>query len=317
LKPIVAFPFRHHASLVCAEAKKMLTEAGFDLVCNDTGRKLTRDEQKDMIKDAFAIIAGTEPYDTDMLSACKALKVMVRFGVGTDNFDLHTLRETGVQVGVIANHNAVAEFALTLMLGTLKNLPLYDAAVRKAGWNRYTMREISGKTVGLVGFGRIGRRLAELLSGFRANIIAYDPYMNEEAAEVLNVEPVSFETLLERADIISLHLPLTESTRRIINRDTIEKMKPGAVLINTARGGLVDEGALVEALRSGQLSGAGLDVYETEPVIPGNPLYDIESCVLAPHVSALSVETNYAAGITCAQSILQVFDGGNPVYPLW
>lgn len=317
MKPIVAFPFRHHASLVCEEAKKMLIDAGFELVCNDTGRKLTRDEQKYMIKDACAIIAGTEPYDADMLSVCKSLKVMMRFGVGTDNFDLKTMCEMGVQVGVIANHNAVAEFALTLMLGTLKNLPLYDTAVRKAGWNRYTMREISGKTVGLLGFGRIGRRLAELLSGFRANIIAYDPFMNEEAAKALNVEPVSFEAILEKADIISLHLPLTESTRHIINRETLAKMKPGAVLVNTARGGLVDEEALVEALRSGQLSGAGLDVYETEPVAPGNPLYNIESCVLAPHVSALSIETNYAAGITCAQSILQVFDGGKPVYPLW
>lgn len=313
----VAFPFRHHASLVCAEAKQMLIDAGFELVCNDTGRKLDRDEQKAMIADAYAIIAGTEPYDADMLSACKELKVMMRFGVGTDNFDLNAMREMGVQVGVIANHNAVAEFALTLMLSTLKNVPLYDAAVRRAGWNRYTMRELSGKTVGLMGFGRIGRRLAELLSGFRANVIAYDPYMNDEAARQLNVHPVSFDALLEQADIISLHLPMSAATRHTINAETIAKMKDGAILINTARGGLVDEKALVVALESGKLSGAGLDVYETEPVVPGNPLFDIQNTVLAPHVSALSIETNFEAGMTCARSILQVAEGGKPTYPLW
>lgn len=295
----------------------MLIDAGFELICNDTGRKLDRDEQKAMIADAYAIIAGTEPYDADMLSACKELKVMMRFGVGTDNFDLNIMREMGVQVGVIANHNAVAEFALTLMLSTLKNIPLYDTAVRRAGWNRYTMRELSGKTVGLMGFGRIGRRLAELLSGFRANVIAYDPYMNDEAARQLNVQPVSFGALLEQADIVSLHLPMSAATRHTINAETISKMKDGAILINTARGGLVDEKALVAALESGKLSGAGLDVYETEPVAPGNPLFDIQNTVLAPHVSALTIETNFEAGMTCARSILQVAEGGKPVYPLW
>ena len=295
----------------------MLTDAGFELVCNDTGRKLDRDEQKAMIADAYAIIAGTEPYDADMLSACKELKVMVRFGVGTDNFDLKTMREMGVQVGVIANHNAVAEFALTLLLSTLKNVPLYDTAVRNAGWNRYTMRELSGKTVGLMGFGRIGRRLAQLLSGFGTNTIAYDPYMNEDAAKQLNVKPVSFDELLAQSDIVSLHLPMSPETRHIINEDTLAKMKDGAILINTARGGLVSEKALVAALESGKLAGAGLDVYETEPVTPGNPLYGIQNTVLSPHVSALSIETNFEAGMTCARSILQVSEGGKPVYPLW
>lgn len=317
MKRKVAFPFRHHSTLVCEEAKRMLTDAGYELVCNDTGRKLNRDEQKAMIADAYAIVAGTEPYDADMLSACKELKVMLRFGVGTDNFDLKVLREMGVETGVIANHNAVAEFALTLMLSALKNVPLYDAAVRAAGWNRYPMRELGGKTVGLVGFGRIGRRLAELLSGFRVNLIAYDPYMNEETAKGLNVRPVSFEELLRTSDVVSLHLPLTPDTRHVINAETIATMKDGAVLVNTARGPLVDEAALADALRSGKLYAAGLDVYETEPVLPGNELYGIANTVLAPHVSALTEETNYAAGITCAQSVLQVSDGGKPVYPLW
>lgn len=317
LKMKVAFPFRHHAGLVCDEARQMLLDAGFELVCNDTGRKLTREEQKEMIKDAFGVVAGTESYDREMLEGCDNLKAVIRFGVGTDNFDLEAMKEKGIEVGVIANHNAVAEFALTLILSTLKNLPLYDSAVRRAGWDRYPMRELCGKTVGLLGFGRIGRRLAELLRGFDVKVLAYDPYMNEDAAKALNVISASFDEVLANADILSLHLPSTPATRHIMNAETFSKMKDGAYFINTARGALVDEAALVEALKSGKLSGAGLDVYETEPVVAGNPLYELTNTTLAPHVSALSYETNYNGGIISAQSIINVLNGEKPVHALF
>lgn len=313
----VALVTRHHASLICEDAKKMLLDAGFELVCNDTGRALSREEQKALIRDAFAIISGTERYDADMLSVCGKLKVMMRFGVGTDNFDLDKMREMGIQVGVIANHNAVAEFTLTLLLAAMKNLPRYDAVVREGKWSRFPMRELSHKTVGLVGFGRIGRRVAELLQGFDVEILTYDPYLTEDALKGWQVSPVSLEELLHRSDVVSLHLPATEKNRHLINRDTIAQMKDGAYLINTSRGTLVDESALLEALQSKKLSGAGLDVYGSEPVSAGNPLFALSNDVLAPHVSALSYETNYNAGITCAQSIIQVRDGGKPVYPLW
>ena len=174
---------RHHASLICEEARTMLKEAGFEIVSNDTGRILSREEQKELIRDAYAIIAGTEKYDREMLDGCDSLKVVTRFGVGTDNFDLQAMRDMGIQVGVIANYNAVAEFALTLILSVMKNLPRYDQAARAGKWSRFQMRELTGKTVGLVGFGGIGRRLAELMSGFGVIILAYDPYMNEEAAK--------------------------------------------------------------------------------------------------------------------------------------
>lgn len=316
MKPIVALPFRHQASFVCDEAREMLREAGFELVCNQKGVRLPREEQKAMIEDAFAIIAGTESYDADMLSVCKNLKVIIRFGVGTDNFDLAALREMGVQVGVITNHNAVAEFALTLILAALKNLPRYDAVVREGKWTRFPMRELSGKTVGIVGFGRIGRRLAELLSGFGVELLAYDPYMNAEAAAERKVTPVTLDELLARADVVSLHLPATKETHHLINAESIGKMKDGAYLVNTARGALVDEAALYDALASGKLNGAGQDVYESEPVTEGNPLFTLSNNVLAPHVSASTFETNYHGGIICAQSIIDVAQGGKPLYPL-
>ena len=315
MKPIVAFPFRHHASLVSEDAKKMLLDAGFELVCNDTGRKLDRQEQKDLIANAFAVIAGTETYDDDMLAAAPGLKVIVRFGVGTDNFDLEAMKRRGIAVGVISNNNSVAEFALTLILGVMKNLRRFDAAVRDGAWSRFPMRELRAKTVGIVGFGRIGKRLAQLLQGFDVDILAHDPFLSEEEARRLKVTPASLEHLLANSDVVSLHIPSTPETHHLINRATIAMMKDGAYLVNTSRGALIDESALREALVSGKLAGAALDVFEKEPATKDLVLNDLDNILLAPHVAALSVETNYQAGITCAESVIRVFNGGTPVYP--
>ena len=316
MKPIVAFPFRHHAALVSPDAKQMLLDAGFELVCNDTGRKLDRQEQKAMIADAFAVVAGTEAYDDDMLSAAPNLKLVMRFGVGTDNFDLESMKRRGIAVGVISNNNSVAEFTMALILGVMKNLHRFGSAVREGAWSRFTMRELKDKTVGIVGFGRIGRRLAQLLQGFNVEILAYDPFMNEDEAHRLNVKPVSLETLLASSDVVSLHIPSAPETQHLINRETIAKMKDGAYLINTSRGALVDEEALQEALIAGKLAGAALDVFEKEPVTKDLALSSLDNILLTPHAAALSVETNYNAGITCAESVIRVFNGGTPLYPV-
>lgn len=316
-KPIVAFMTRHHATLICPAARKMLQEAGFEIVSNDTGKILSPEDQKALIKDAYAIIAGTEKYDAQMLEGCDNLKAVIRFGVGTDNFDLETMKKMGVQVGVIANYNSVAEFALMLILAAMKNFSQFDRAVRDGKWSRFTMRELTGKTVGIVGFGRIGRRLAELLKGFDVEILAYDPFMNAAAAAERNVTPLPLDELLARADVVSLHLPSTPETKGMFNAETFAKMKDGAYLVNTARGALVNEAALIDALKSGKLAGVGLDVFEKEPVTADNPLFALEGNALAPHAAALSFETNYNGGIICAQSIINVYNGEKPVYPLW
>ncbi len=316
MKPIIAFPFRHHASLFSQEAKQMMLDAGFNIVCNDTGEKLSREDQLKMVENAFGIVAGTEKYDEEMLSRCKDLKVIVRFGVGTDNFDLVAMKKLGIKVGVIANHNAVAEFALTLILSVMKNIPAYDAEVRKAGWGRYPMVELSGRTVGIIGFGRIGRRFCDLLKGFNVKILVHDPFISAEYIESSGAESVSFDSLLSRSDVISLHLPSNSETKHIIDEEAFSKMKDGVVFVNTSRGALVDEKALIQALQSGKIRGAGLDVYEQEPVKPGNPLYETNNTVLAPHVSALTYETNHNASMTCVQSMINVLNGGDPVYPV-
>lgn len=317
MKPIVALPFHSQARAFCDEARQMLLNAGFELRCNDSGNRPTPEDLKQMLSGAFAVVAGTEKYTADVLSAADELKTIIRFGVGTDNFDLNEMRDKGIQVGVIANHNSVAEFALTLILGVMKNLPRLDTAARDGQWARFPMRELSQKTVGIVGFGRIGKRLAELLRGFNTRILAYDPYVSEEVAAQFGAEKVTLEQLLGNSDVVSLHLPYTPENHHLINDQTLAMMKDGAYLVNTARGPLVDEKALYNALTSGKLSGAALDVFEKEPITKDNPLFTLENAVYAPHVSALSFETNYNGSIICAQSIIQVANGGKPLYPLW
>ena len=316
--PKIAFPFRHHSTLVCPEAKQMLMDAGFDLVCNNTGKKLSRQAQMDMVQDAFGIVAGTEQYDAQMVAAAKSCQVIVRFGVGLDNFDLAAMQAQGIQVGIIENKNAVAEFVLAIILDLLKKLPRYDAVLRQGNqWPRYPMEELSGKTLGIIGFGRIGIRLVELLQGFSLRILAYDPYVDSQRIRQHKVEPTDLNTLLAQSDIVSLHLPATPETHHFINRETLGKMKVGAYLVNSARGELVDESALIHALETGKLAGAGLDVFEVEPIEPNTPLLSIKQTVLSPHVAALTEETNYNAGIISAKSIISVYHGGRPLYPVF
>ena len=313
----VSIPFTHQKTHICEEARQMLRQAGFTLVCNETGRRLTFEEQREMISGAFAVIAGTERYDAAMLEGLDSLRVIVRFGVGVDNFDVPLLKRMGVQIGVISNYNAVAEFTLLLILSAMKNLPRLDREVRQGRWSRYPMRELRGKTVGLVGFGRIGQRVAELLTGFDARLLAYDPYIDAEKARQRGVVPVPFETLLRESDVVSLHLPANEKTFHLMNERTLSMMKEGAVLVNTARGMLVDEEALMRALSSGRLCAAGLDVYEKEPITaPDNPLLQMEQTTLTPHTAAITLETNYNGGLICAESILNVLRGGQVVYPV-
>lgn len=312
----VALPSRHYKQIVCSDALEMLKEAGFQLVCNDTGRKLDREEQKELISGAYAIITGTEVYDADMLSVCKECKVICRLGVGVENYDLQTMKEMGIQVGIISNNNAVAEFALMLILASLKNLSALDHDVRRGMWSRYTMTELCGKTVGLVGFGRIARRLSELLKGFDVTILAYSPSLKQETAEKYGVKCVSFEELMKESDVISVHSPLTKDTYHLINEETFKLMKDGVYLINTSRGPVIDEKALLENIENGKIAGIASDVFEVEPVKDNDPILQVKNGVFSPHCAALTNETNYNAGIICAQSIINVLNGGKPVNPV-
>ena len=269
-----------------------------------------------MIRDAYAVVAGSEKYDAETLAAAENLKVIIRLGVGLDGFDLKAIREKDIRLGVIANDYAVAEHAMMLMLSLLRRQPIRERELRAGKWNHTLNDEMSGKTVGLLGFGRIGQSLAKLLSSFPVKVIACDPFFNETAGAKLGVRSVSREELLKQSDIISLHLPGTAENAGLVNNDFLAAMKPGAYLINTARGSLVDEAALCEALKTGQLAGAALDAFRTEPLPQDSPLFEAPNLVLTPHIAALTRETNLEACRTAVRSILSVRNGGDVEYPV-
>ncbi|MBO4411056.1 MAG: AAA family ATPase [Lachnospiraceae bacterium] len=316
-RKIVVFPFRSFPTLIGEGVAAELEEAGFEVRANRTGRTPDEAELKEMIRDAFAVVAGSERYTAEVLRAAKNLRLIVRHGVGLDKIDLDAAKELGIELGVISNDYAVAEHALMLMLALLRKCPERDRGVRSGIWSHETLHELRGKTVGLLGFGRIGKRLARLLSGFEVRILASDPYFDREAGEQLGVEPVGFEELLRQSDVLSLHLPGMKENEGIISEKALSEMKPGAFLINTARGILVDEEALAKALASGKLSGAALDTFRKEPLPADSPLLSLPNLIVTPHTAALTEETNSEGCRTIVRSIISVAEGGKPVYPVW
>ena len=261
----------------------------------------------------------TEPavrVDRELLdSAGGSLKVVANFGVGYDHIDLQAARALGVRVtntpGVLTN--ATAELTVALMLAAARRIVDADAFVRGGHWAQGAEpgqlgRELASATVGLVGFGRIGRRVAELIGGFRSRVLFSAP---EGTRAEHGAERCELQELLAASDFISLHVPLTPQTTHLIDADALGKTKPGAILVNTSRGAVVDSAALIEALRSGALAAAGLDVYEGEPQVP-EALRELPNTVLLPHLGSATVATRDAMARLCAENVIAVIDGREP-----
>jgi D-3-phosphoglycerate dehydrogenase len=230
------------------------------------------------VADADALIVrSATKVDAEVLSAAPRLKVVARAGVGLDNVEVPPATARGVLVVNAPTSNIVsaAEHAIALLLAALRRVPAADASLRVGEWKRsaYTGAELNGKTVGVVGLGKIGQLVAQRLLAFGTEILAYDPYVAPARAAQLGIELVSLDELLERSDVISIHLPKTPETLGLIGKDQLAKTKPGVFIVNAARGGLVDEDALAEAVRSGQVGGAGIDVYVKEPTT-ASPLFE-------------------------------------------
>jgi len=225
-----------------------------------------------------------------MIEQAKRLKFIQKWGIGVDKIDLTAARRAGVPVAITAGANAgpVAELAIALMLAVYRRIPYADRKIREGVWLKSEMRsscyQLDGKTIGLLGFGAIARMVAHRLRGFDADIVYHDLNRADRVTErALQARYVLFDELLERSDILSIHTPLTSETRNLIGREGIAKMKDGAVIINTARGGIVDESALCEALEIGKLGGAGLDSFESEQLSLESPLLKLDQVVLTPH----------------------------------
>jgi phosphoglycerate dehydrogenase-like enzyme len=241
-----------------------------------------------LVRDAVAAIVSTDPFDASVFGAAPRLRTIARVGVGTDSIDLEAATAAGVVVTTTPglNQETTADHAVALLLAALRRLPEHDASVRRGEWSRagaLTPWDVHGTTVGLVGCGAIGRKVARRLAGFGVRLLVCDP----AAPAVGPWELVDLPTLLERADAISLHLPLTRGTRGLIDARRLAAMRPTAVLVNTSRGGLVDEGALQRALADGRLRAAALDVFADEPAVPPG-LAALPNVILTPHIAGLS-----------------------------
>jgi D-3-phosphoglycerate dehydrogenase len=280
-----------------------------------TGRE--PEELPDLIRDADALVvrSGTK-VTRELIEAGERLAVIGRAGIGVDNIDVEAATDRGVLVLNTADANATttAELAIAHIFSLSRNLPQADRSVRSGQWqrSRFSGRELTGKTVGVVGFGTIGRIVASRCIGLQMRVVGHDPFVKREVFESAGVEPAELDELLAKSDYVTIHTPLNDRTRGLINASNISLMGPGAFLINCARGGIVDEGALVEALSNGKIAGAALDVFEREPPVD-SPLLELENVVLTPHLGASTAEAQTKVAVAIARQVAAFLESGEAI----
>ena len=296
----------------------MLCEAGFEVRYpkdpHFTRGLCSEEDTIEAIRGVDALIAGGEVLTERVLSGLPELRVIARAGVGYDRVDIAaaTNRSIAVTITPTANHAAVAEHALALLFAVKKDIVNNDAHTRAGRWNRDLTKPVRGLTMGIFGLGRIGRSMAVRSIALGMTVIATEMYPDERFVGAHNIELVDFQTLLARSDVISIHCPLSDETRGIFNRGSFAKMKPGSVMINTARGEIVVETDLLDALKNGPLSAAGLDVFEVEPVTPDNPLFALDNVVVTPHNAGNDERASQDMGIEAAECIIKLHRGQWP-----
>lgn len=263
---------------------------------------------------AEGILSRMGRLDATVMDAAPQLKVISKHGVGVDNIDLVAASERGIPVIVATGANAVsvAEHAIALLLSCSKRVLPLDSGLRAGRWEKpgFAGRELAGSTFALVGMGSIAQATGRIAQGLGLNLLGYDPFASDELFAAHGVErAASFQALLQRADILSLHCPLTDQTRGILNADALSKMPKGAYVVNTARGGLIDEGALMAAIRSGHIAGAGLDTFAAEPPAADHPFFSEPAIVLTPHIGGVTRQAGARVGCEAVRGILQVLSG--------
>lgn len=287
-----------------SEPKELLLAHGFDLGLNEEGRPLSRGDYPKYLGQVDYVIAGLEPYDANVFAAYPRIKVLSRIGIGTDAIDLAAAKQYGVHVYNTpdAPSRSVAELVAGFILCMARGILEMTNDFRSGLWKPRQGFELSGKTLGLGGFGRTGKLVAERMGPFGMRLIACDPVWDEAAARRLGVQHVDMPTLLAESDVISLHVPLKPDTRHLMNGDRLDALKKGAYLINTSRGGVVDDAALIERLRSGHLAGAALDVFEQEPDVA--PYMNVPRLWLSPHAGSNTIEGRYRMEMGAVNNLL-------------
>ncbi len=294
--------------------------AGHEIFYPEQVALLTEPEVIAALAGCQAVIAGSEPYTESVFAHLPDLKIVARNGVGYDRVDVPAATRHGVAVTITpqGNYQAVAEHALALLLAVARSLVPSALETRSGVWRRRTLFiPLRGRTLGIVGLGRIGRSVAVRAAAFGCRVLACESSPDHDFARQHGIEIVDLDTLLAQSDFVTLHTPMNDGTRAVINRQSLARMKPGSILINTARGGLVDEAALHEALQTGHLAGAGLDVLCEEPPPADHPLLSLPNVLVTPHVASLDAQAVEDMGRSAAESVLSVLAGHWPGAAEW
>ncbi len=299
-------------------AKKALEEANAEVV------QAPSSSEEDIIKaaeNADAILVTYAKLNENILRSLKNCKAIGRFGIGVDNIDLKVAGELGISVNYVPDYclDEVSDQAMAMIISMARKIPQSNKLVQSGRWEMpavVPMYRLRGKTVGLIGFGNIPRLMTPKAQAFGFNVIASDPYAPNELFEKYGVESVSMDELYERSDFISVHAPLLPETKGLVNKDAFKKMKDTAIIVNTARGPLINEKDLIEALDKNEIGGAGLDVVETEPLPENSPLIGRDNVILAPHTAFYSVEALEELQTKAASDVARVLNGEEPVYPI-
>ena len=284
-------------------------------------KSVSADDILAVARDADAILVTYAKLTREILTQLTKCRAIGRFGLGVDNIDLPAAKEKGIQVNYVPDYciREVSDHAMALLLALIRKIPLSNRLVQSGRWEMpavVPIRRIEGTVLGLVGFGNIPRLVAQKAKAFGIKVIAFDPFAKAEIFEAAGVKQTGFDMLLETADYVSVHAPLTPNTRGMMNAQVFAKMKKGAYLVNTARGPLIDEAALVAALDSGHLGGAGLDVVTSEPLAKDSPLLGRDNVIISPHTAFYSIEALDELQSKCATDLARVLSGEKAIYPI-
>ena len=289
---------------------KLLEEHGCEVVRVATGKPLTTEELIPHIADADAVIAGLDNYNKEVIEAGKKLKVISRYGVGYDKVDVCTARAKDIAVTITpgANEHSVADLAMALMLSAARHVTAVNADVKNGGWGRVMGGEMWQKTLGVIGLGRIGKGVVKRAKGFGMNVLCFEKYPDEAFGAEYGVTYTGIDTLIRNSDFITIHVPLLPDTKNLISDREFDVMKKTAVIVNTARGGVIDEKALYTALKEGKIAAAALDATEVEPP-KGSPLLELDNCIITSHIGGFTRDAVNNMGMMAAQNAIDVLEG--------
>lgn len=300
---------------VSEEPMNLLLQEGLAVDRVNESGLLNEHQFKNLIASYDGMIIGADLLTAAVLKDASRLKIICKHGTGVDNIDLQKARELGIPVTNVPgmNADAVADATIGLMLDVARKLSYAARRVREGKWERIIGTDVGGKTLGILGFGAVGRRVAKRALGFGMRILVFDPFLTTLPEEMEGCTKVTLDELLSAADFVTVHVPLSGETKYLLNATRMAQMKQGAILINTSRGGIVDEDALYKSILRGHLAGAGLDVLEHEPAI-GNPLLELDNVTIIPHIASYSVEAINAVSMVCARNIVKALRGLTPDY---